>query len=362
MDDPVDVTPRKGRGAVGNPTGRYESALRYAVDDGWDVGEEEPPPLRTTVTAEHPRTIITRNRSPDIPFEQSINPYRGCEHGCVYCYARPTHAYLGLSPGLDFQSILFSKPDAAALLEKELARPGYRCRTIALGTNTDPYQPVERELGITRGILEVLAAHDHPVSITTKSNLVLRDVDILAPMARLGLAAVGLSVTTLDQTLARTLEPRAPTPARRLETIAELAAAGVPVSVMAAPMIPVLNDWELERILEAARAKDARAAGYILLRLPLELKALFTEWLEAHAPAKAKHVLSLLRESRDGMLYVSEFGSRMRGSGAYARLLAKRFELACRRLGLERASASGFRLDTDRFRPPSRPGRQLSLF
>ena len=316
MDDPVDVTPRKGTRRRRQPDGalRERAAVRRGRRLGRGRGGAAAAAYdrdgRTPADHHHPEPArrTSPSSSPSIPIG-------GCEHGCVYCYARPTHAYLGLSPGLDFESILFSKPDAAALLEKELARPGYRCRTIALGTNTDPYQPVERELGITRGILEVLAAHDHPVSITTKSNLVLRDVDILAPMARLGLAAVGLSVTTLDRTLARTLEPRAPTPARRLETIAELAAAGVPVSIMAAPMIPVLNDWELERILEAARAKDARAAGYILLRLPLELKALFTEWLEAHAPAKAKHVLSLLRESRDGMLYVSEFGSRMRGSG-----------------------------------------------
>jgi DNA repair photolyase len=362
MDETLPPRPRKGRGAVGNPTGRYEPLLREAVDDGWRLGDDdEPPRLRTAVTEERPRAIITRNDSPDIGFEQSINPYRGCEHGCVYCFARPTHAYMGLSPGLDFESRLFAKPEAAELLAAELAKPNYVCKTIAMGTNTDPYQPIEKERRITRRILEVLAAHDHPVSVTTKSALVLRDLDILAPMAAKGLVAVGISVTTLDRRLAGKLEPRAPTPAKRLDAMRRLAAAGVPVSVMAAPVIPFLTDWEMERILEAARDSGAGGAGYILLRLPLEVKDLFAEWLEAHAPAKAKHVLNQVRACRGGALYDSRFGTRMRGTGPYAELLARRFDSACRRLGLNEGVASRRGLDTSRFTPPARPGDQLRL-
>ena len=301
MDEPLPAMPVKGRGAVSNPAGRFEAESRHAVDDGWDL-DEDLPPLRTTVTEDTCRTVISWNDSPDLGFDRSINPYRGCEHGCVYCYARPTHAFLGLSPGLDFETRLFAKSDAPALLENELRKPSYRCRTIMLGANTDPYQPIERQHMITRRILEVLAAHNHPVAIATKSALVRRDIDILAPMAAKGLASVGVSITTLDRGLARTLEPRAATPARRLETIRVLSDAGIPTRVMAAPMIPFLNDAELERILEAAAGAGAVGANYILLRLPLELKGLFTEWLETHAPGKASHVLNRLRESRDGML------------------------------------------------------------
>jgi DNA repair photolyase len=369
---PLDLLPdrpRKGRGAIRNETGRFETQTRHAVDDGWsaaDILADDPPPLRTTVTVDSTRTIIAYNKSPDIPFDRSINPYRGCEHGCIYCFARPTHAFLGLSPGLDFESRLLVKPDAARLLEAELRDPKYRCDIIAMGTNTDPYQPIEREYRITRQILEVLSAHDHPVSIVTKSALILRDLDILAPMAERGLATVGVSVTTLDRGLARRMEPRAATPARRLETIAALVEAGVPTAVMAAPMIPALNDMELERILEAAVGAGARAAGYVLLRLPLEIKDLFGDWLAAHFPDRAARVLKLVRETRGGALYQAEFGERMRGQGPYAELIAQRFEAACRKLGInaERRSAETdrrWRLDTSRFRPPSRKGDQLKL-
>ncbi|BBK44830.1 radical SAM protein [Allostella vacuolata] len=357
MDEVADRA-RKGRGAVSNPTGRYEAGQRVAVDDGWGSADADPPPLRTTVGIDATRRIITTNDSPDIPFDQSINPYRGCEHGCVYCFARPTHAWLGLSPGLDFESKLFAKPEAAALLEKELRHPRYRCRPIAMGTNTDPYQPVERGMQVTRRILEVLSAFEHPVTIVTKSALVLRDLDLLAPMAARGLAAVAVSVTTLDRDLARRMEPRAATPERRLETIRALAAAGVPAGVMAAPMIPALNDWELERILEASAAAGATTAGYVLLRLPLELDQLFTEWLHEHAPGRAAHVLAIVREMRGGKTYDSRWGQRMRGTGVHADLLAKRYQLAARRLGLTRRD---WRLDTSRFRPPPRAGDQLSL-
>ncbi len=358
MDQPLPAAPRKGRGAIGNPTGRFEAERRYAIDDGWGSGDEEAPPLATTVTLDASRTVITRNASPDISFDRSINPYRGCEHGCIYCYARPSHAYLGLSPGLDFEARLFAKPDAARILERELGDPKYRCRVIALGTNTDPYQPIERRFRITRQILEVLAACSHPVGIVTKSSLVLRDIDILAPMAERRLAKVFVSVTTLDRRLARRMEPRAAAPERRLETIRGLSQAGIPVGVMAAPMIPALNDAELERILEAAAQAGARSAGYVLLRLPHEIKGLFQEWLEAHEPLKAEHVMSLVRETRGGRLYDSTYGIRMRGTGPYAELLGRRFRRACKRLGLNLGDGS---LDTTRFRPPARHGDQLSL-
>ena len=361
MDEPLPAVPVKGRGAVSNPAGRFEAESRHAVDDGWDLDEDLPPP-RTTVTEDTCRTVLSWNESPDLGFDRSINPYRGCEHGCVYCYARPTHAFLGLSPGLDFETRLFAKSDAPALLDSELRKPSYRCRTIMLGANTDPYQPIERHHMITRRILQVLAAFNHPVAIATKSALVGRDIDILAPMAAKGLASVGVSITTLDRALARTLEPRAATPARRLETIRALSGAGIPTHVMAAPMIPFLNDAELERILEAAAGAGAAGANYILLRLPLELKGLFTEWLETHAPGKASHVLNQLRESRDGMLYVSDFATRMHGTGVHADLLARRFRLACKRWGLENARAAGFGLDRTRFQPPPRAGDQLALF
>src|ERR1700719_1510021 len=305
MDMPASVMPRKGRGAASNESGRFESEKRVAFDDGWGTAEAEPGRLATTLTIDTTRTIIARNDSPDIGFDRSINPYRGCEHGCIYCYARPSHAYLGLSPGLDFESRLFYKPNAAALLAGELRMKGYSCRPIALGSNTDPYQPVERRLGITRAILQVLRDFRHPVTIVTKSALVQRDLDILGEMARERLAIATVSVTTLDRGLARQMEPRASTPERRLETIAALAGAGIPTGVLSAPMIPALNDNEMEQILERARAAGAASAGYTLLRLPLELKSLFKEWLEEHFPDKAAHVLSLVAQAHGGRLYDS---------------------------------------------------------
>jgi DNA repair photolyase len=361
-DDCIPYRAQKGRGAVSNRAGRYEPALTERVDDGWPqpaTEEDEPPPLRTTLTRDTTRTIIARNNSPDVPFDRSINPYRGCEHGCVYCFARPTHAWLGLSPGIDFETKLLFKPDAAKLLEGELRKPGYRPEVMAMGTNTDPYQPVERELKITRGVLEVLSAFNHPVGVVTKSALVARDIDILAPMAAKKLARVYLSVTTLDRALARTLEPRAATPWKRLATVKALAEAGIPVGVMVAPIIPALTDAEIEKILEQAAAHGADTAGYVLLRLPLEIKELFEEWLEAHAPRKAARVLSLVRQTRDGALYDPRWGKRQTGTGPYAELIAKRFQLAARRFGLNRRSWS---FDLTLFRPPARAGDQLALF
>ena len=347
-----------GRGAISNPTGRYEPRrVVFLPEQEADPAETDSPPrLATTVTPETVRSVITRNDSPDVPFDTSINPYRGCEHGCIYCFARPTHAYLGLSPGLDFESRLFSKPDAAERLAEELSRPGYRCEAIALGANTDPYQPIERELRITRGILEVLAAHHHPLSIVTKSHLVLRDLDLLRPMAAKRLASVFFSVTTLENELARRMEPRAPAPARRLEAIRALSAAGVPTGVLASPMVPGLNDDELESILEAAAAAGALSAGYILLRLPGEVATLFSEWLDAHYPLRKSHILSLIRQTRGGKLYDPRFGERMRGEGPYADLLARRFALAVKRLGLSRRPE----LDVSQFRVTA--GTQLKLF
>jgi len=359
MDQPLPDRARKGRGAVSNRASRYDAETRVAVDDGWrSVEDDDLPPLRTTVTPDATRTIIARNDSPDIGFDRSINPYRGCEHGCVYCFARPTHAYLGLSPGLDFETKLTAKFDGPALLAKELRAKTYKCAVMAMGTNTDPYQPIEREHRITRGILQVLAEHDHPVGIVTKSALVTRDLDILAPMAAKGLCTVLLSVTTLDGELARKLEPRASTPRKRLAAIEALARAGVPAGVMAAPMIPALNDSEMEAILEAARDAGALRASFTLLRLPLEIKDLFSEWLEAHAPNKARHVLSLIRQSRGGRLNDPNFHSRFVGTGAYADLMARRFRLACRKLGLNQTPLV---LDTSKFRLPPRAGDQLAL-
>ncbi|HMK68192.1 MAG TPA: PA0069 family radical SAM protein [Stellaceae bacterium] len=358
--DTIPSQPRKGRGAVGNATGRFEQEVRVATDDGWGSADEEPVPLDTSFTKDTARTIIARNDSPDIPFDRSINRYRGCEHGCIYCYARPSHAFLGLSPGLDFESRIFVKEDAAALLRAELAKPSYRCETIALGANTDPYQPAERKFGITRSVLEVLREFRHPVGIVTKSALVQRDIDILAEMARDRLVVVSVSVTTLDRTLARKMEPRAATPERRLETISALTAAGIPVSVLTAPMIPALNDMEMERILEAAAERGAKAAGYVLLRVPLEIKDLFGEWLETHFPNKTKHVMSLLRETHGGKEYNSQFGTRMSGSGPYAQMLRLRFERACQRLKLNERRGP-WRLDTTKFRRPPQKGDQLSL-
>jgi DNA repair photolyase len=318
MNDPLPDRARKGRGAVSNRTGRFERETRFAVDDGWSPAEQPEPPVRTSLGIDKSRSVITYNNSPDIPFDRSINPYRGCEHGCVYCFARPTHAYLGLSPGLDFETRLFYKPDAPEQLAAELRHRRYKPAVIALGTNTDPYQPVERDCGVTRRLLHVLSDHRHPVAIVTKSNLILRDIDILAEMAAHKLAAVTISVTTLDRDLARRLEPRAPTPARRLEAIRSLRAAGVPVSVLTAPMIPALNDWEMDRILAAAAEAGAVGAGYVYLRLPHEIKDLFAEWLATHAPDKRSHVLNLIREGRGGKLYSAEWGARMRGKGPYA--------------------------------------------
>ena len=358
MTEPLPDRTRKGRGAVGNPTGRFEAALRIAEDDGWGLADAAPPPLRTTLGVDSARKIITRNQSPDVPFDRSINPYKGCEHGCVYCFARPTHAYLGHSPGLDFESRLYWKPDAPALLEAELRDPKYRAATLALGANTDPYQPVERERKLTRRILEVLADYRHPVGIVTKSNLVLRDLDILAPMAERGIVRVAVSVTTLDRTLARRMEPRAPTPSRRLDAIRGLAAAGVPVTVLNAPIIPALNDHEIEDVLAAAAAAGAGAAGYVLLRLPLEIKELFADWLEAHYPDRAKRVMSLVRQTRGGQLYQAEWGRRQTGTGAYAEQIARRLEIACKRHGLHDGHPP---VDETRFRRPPRTGDQMSL-
>jgi DNA repair photolyase len=360
MDRDHPAVIHKGRGAVSNAVARFEPLDRFAVDDGWGSADEPAPPLSTSFTVDSTRTIIARNDSPDIGFDRSINPYRGCEHGCIYCFARPTHAYLGLSPGLDFESRIFVKPDAAKLLAAELAKPGYVCRTIAMGTNTDPYQPAEREYGITRAILEVLHAHQHPVSIVTKSALIQRDIDILAAMARKQLASAMVSVTTLDRSLARRMEPRAATPQRRLETVRALSDAGIPTGVLAAPMIPALNDAELESILAAAREAGAASAGYVVLRLPLELKGLFREWLAAHAPLKAQHVMSLVADLHGGKTYDARWGTRMSGSGKYAELLRIRYELACKRLGFKRGGNIG-RLDTTLFRRPPARGDQLRL-
>ena len=358
--DTIPSQPRKGRGAVGNATGRFEQEVRVATDDGWGSADEDPLPLDTTFTKDTARTVIARNDSPDIPFDRSINPYRGCEHGCIYCFARPTHAFLGLSPGLDFESRIFVKEDAAALLRAELSKPSYRCETIALGANTDPYQPAERKFGITRSVLEVLREFRHPVGVVTKSALVQRDIDILAEMARERLVVVSISVTTLDRVLARKMEPRAATPERRLETIAALTAAGIPVSVLSSPMIPALNDMEMERILEAAAERGATAAGYVLLRVPLEIKGLVEEWLDTHFPNKTKHVMSLLRDTHGGKEYNSQFGTRMSGSGPYAQMLRLRFERACHRLKLNERRGP-WRLDNTKFRRPPQKGDQLTL-
>lgn len=348
---------RKGRGALSNPDNRFEGVARGDFDDGWThpgTPEEEPPPLATTLSRDASRSIIAWNQSPDIGFDRAVNPYRGCEHGCVYCYARPSHAYLGLSPGLDFETKISFKPDAAALLEKELRKPGYVARPMALGSNTDPYQPAERTLKLTRAVLEVLDAFGHPATIVTKSTLVLRDIDLLARMAARNLVRVAMSVTTLDRGLARVMEPRAATPLRRVQAMGELTRAGVPVSVLAAPMIPGLNDAELERILQVSAEAGASGAGYVLLRLPHELRAMFTEWLQAHFPDRAAHVLSLIRQTRAGALNDARFGHRFGGTGPYADLLAARFARAARKLGLDAPRAG---LETRHFAapPPARP-------
>jgi DNA repair photolyase len=377
LDTTIRQERLRGRGAVSNAVGRYERYGRVLMDDGWNNSRAAPampvggppagefweddslPPLRTEVTPDSTRTIIARNQSPDVSFDQSINPYRGCEHGCIYCFARPTHAYLGMSPGVDFESRLFAKPDAAKLLAKELSAPGYIPKTLAIGTNTDPYQPVERTMRITRSILEVLRDFRHPVAIVTKSPLILRDLDILSEMASMGLAKAALSITTLDRRLARAMEPRAGTPPRRLQAIRALADAGVPAGVMFAPAIPALNDHEMEAVLTAAREAGARSAGYVLLRLPLEIKDLFREWLEVNAPDRAKHVMSLVRSMRGGKDYDANWNTRMKGTGPYAEMMARRFHMAVRRLGLNQPSKP---LTLAKFRRPPQSGDQLALF
>jgi DNA repair photolyase len=362
LERTIDPAIARGRGARSNVVGRYERQARVLVDDGWDDGWRDddlrPPPLRTEVIRDATRTIIARNKSPDVSFDRSINPYRGCEHGCIYCFARPTHAYLGMSPGIDFESRLFAKPNAAELLAKELSAPGYVPRTIAMGTNTDPYQPIEKKMRITRSVLEVLRDFRHPVGIVTKSPLILRDLDILSEMAGLGLAKAALSVTTLDRKLARMMEPRAGTPARRLQAIRGLSEAGVPVGVMFAPIIPALNDGEMETVLSAAAEAGAKTAGYVLLRLPLEIKDLFREWLEANLPDRAKRVISLVRQMRGGKDYDSQWHTRIRGAGPYADMIARRFQLAVKRHGLNQDPRP---LDVKKFRRPERSGEQLSL-
>ena len=348
---------RRGRASGVNPSGRFEIFTRHVFDDGWN-SLEDLPPFKTEVQIEKPKTIITRNDSPDISFDRSINPYRGCEHGCVYCFARPTHAFVGLSAGLDFEAKLFAKPDAPRLLEREMAKEGYQPRTIAIGTNTDPYQPIEKQWRIMREILEVLDAHNHPVGIVTKSALVVRDIDILSRMAARGLAKVALSVTTLDRRLARTMEPRAATPAKRLEAIRALSDAGIPTSAMLGPVIPGLTDQEIERILDSVRSAGASEAGYIILRLPWEVSPVFKEWLLRHYPDRYRHVVSLIRSMRGGKDYDAEWGKRMKGTGPYAWQIGRRFELAARRLGLNTQRSQ---LRTDLFSPPPRQGEQLSL-
>jgi DNA repair photolyase len=347
---------RRGRGSQSNASGRYETLARVAFDDGWQ-NIDDLPPFKTSVTVDATRRIITRNESPDISFDRSINPYRGCEHGCVYCFARPTHAFLGLSPGLDFESKLFMKPNAPELLERELSASGYEPRVIAIGTNTDPYQPIERRHQIMRRILEVLDRAGHPVGIVTKSALVLRDIDILARMAKRNLVKVAISVTTLDPQLARTMEPRAATPPRRLEALRQLVNAGIPTSAMVAPIIPALNDAEIERILEAVAATGVRHAGYVLLRLPLEVRDLFREWLIANFPDRYRHVFKLVRDMRGGKDYDSTWGTRMTGKGPIAWMIGRRFEIACERLGF---NVTSVKTTTEHFRPAA-VSEQLKL-
>lgn len=362
----------KLRGALSQIQGRYESEARAPYDDGWARDEEDaPPPLPTSVVEERARSILAQNDSPDVPFDRSVNPYRGCEHGCIYCYARPRHAYLELSPGLDFETKLYAKTNAVELLRAELAKRGYAPRPIAFGTNTDCYQPIERRYKVMRGLIELLAACDHPLTIVTKSALIERDIDLLAPMAKKNLVKAFVSVTTLDHKLARALEPRAASPRRRIDAIRALAGAGIPTGVMVAPLIPALTDKTLEAVLEAAAGAGAIMAGWILLRLPNEVRPLFKEWLAAHQPQRADHVISLIRQSRGGRENDPNFGSRMTGSGNFVELIAKRFALACRRLGLnseENHMASRGGLDCTLFRPPQAgtgengAGGQMALF
>jgi DNA repair photolyase len=350
----------RGRGALSNASGRFEKQYAEPFDDGWEA-DEKPETIRTETIVERPKTIITYNTSPDISFDRTINPYKGCEHGCIYCYARPNHAYRGLSPGLDFETRIFVKPGAAALLERELAKKTYKPALIVLAGDTDIYQPLEKELKITRSILEVLARHDHPAALITKSALVTRDLDLLAPMAAKGLVSVAISFTTLDKKLARTMEPRCAAPHRRVETMRELSAAGIPVTAMTAPLIPALNEPELEALLETAAEAGATRAGYVLLRLPLEIAGLFTEWLEANYPGRAKRVMSLLRSCHKGEDYRSEWKTRQKGDGPYARLIQQRFQKAVTRFGLNKID---FDLRTDLFRPPALKDAsgQMNLF
>ncbi|MFC5476324.1 PA0069 family radical SAM protein [Paraherbaspirillum soli] len=365
------VAPRKGRGATNNMQGRYEVEQRENFDDGWAVEAEQddsPAPLRTIVTEEQAKSILNRNASPDLPFRVSLNPYRGCEHGCIYCYARPTHSYLGLSPGLDFESRIFAKVNAPQLLLRELAKPSYVAEPIALGVNTDAYQPCERELGLTRKILQVLHDCDHPVALITKSSLIERDIDLLASMARKRQVLAAVTLTTLDPVIARTLEPRAAAPARRLRTIKTLAEAGIPVSVSVAPLIPFVTEPDLERVIEAAAEAGAVLANYVVLRLPWEVEPLFQQWLDAHFPDRAKRVMNRVREMRGGAAYDADFATRMRGEGIWADLLRQRFEKALIRCGLAQRGGSFARLDATRFRRPYVPSErekssgQLGLF
>ncbi|HMB72764.1 MAG TPA: PA0069 family radical SAM protein [Gammaproteobacteria bacterium] len=362
MDEPARPNPRKARGACSNPAGRFATTAAQRIDDGWGSLDEPLPALATEVTAEAARSIVTRNSSPDIPFDRSINPYRGCEHGCVYCYARPAHAYVDLSPGLDFETRLFYKPQAAELLRRTLSAPGYRCAPIALGANTDPYQPIERRYRVTRSILEVLSDFDHPVTIVTKgAALIERDIELLSSLASRRLVSVAISLTTLDPALKRTLEPRAASPAARLAAMRGLTAAGVPTAAMIAPVIPALTDHELEALLEAAALAGCRSAAYVVLRLPHEVESLFEEWLSVNEPLKAARVMARMREYHAGRSYDATFGLRQRGRGAHAQLLARRFERACRRLGLDQGER--IELDTQRFEHKRRASEtQMSLF
>lgn len=348
----------KGRGAGSNPHVRFETTERHGFDDGWDMLEEAPV-LRTQVRDEMAKSIIAKNTSPDLSFDRSINPYRGCEHGCIYCFARPSHAYLGLSAGLDFETQLIAKPNAAERLEKELRNPRYIPRTIAIGTNTDPYQPIEASRKIMRGVLNVLAAFQHPVAIVTKGTLIERDIDLLAPMAARGLLRVGISVTTLDPVLSRIMEPRVPSPKARLRSIARLSEAGIPVRAMVSPVLPALTDHELEPILVAAKSAGAVAASSIVLRLPREVAPLFEEWLNTHFPDRAARVMNRVRELHGGKPYDPEFGKRMTGQGLWADLMKQRFRQATEKLGLDRSLPP---LRTDLFAPPPKAGDQLSLF
>ena len=354
----IEKERRKGRGAGSRDSGRFERLAYEDAHDGWEIPEELPP-LRTEVSEERPRSLINYVRSPDLPFDRTINPYRGCEHGCIYCFARPSHAYLGLSPGLDFETKLIARPDAPEVLARELAAKRYAPAPLAIGTNTDPYQPIERDRGIMRACLEVLRDFRHPVAIVTKGTLIERDIDILSEMAAQGLARVGLSVTTLDADLARRMEPRVPSPVRRLATIRRLSEAGIPVRVMASPVVPALTDSELEHILQAGAEAGAVSASWIMLRLPLEVAPLWRGWLEEHYPGRASRVMARLREMHDGADYSAQWHRRMRGEGNYAKLIAQRFDKAARRLGLDRSLGP---LRCDLFRVPARAGDQLSLF